>query len=109
MKKLFVVLLVLLAAGLFAQQKFAVVIGNGSYSNVTKLNNPVNDADDIARVLEYLGFTVTILRNGNLEAMETAVLWLRDRLLTGRSYSTASLKGLADSLVLKWRSNTSAP
>lgn len=29
--------------------RIALVIGNSDYSNVGKLNNPKNDADDIAR------------------------------------------------------------
>ena len=44
-KKILVLLLVLLPALVFSQQKYALVIGNGNYSNVTKLTNPVNDAN----------------------------------------------------------------
>jgi len=91
-----VLLLILIPAVLFAQQKssqtaeaaapktapqkYALVIGNGSYTNLTPLTNPVNDANDISAVLEYLGFTVEKLLNGNLEQMEDAVLRLKDRL-----------------------------
>ena len=44
-------------------QKFALVIGNGAYTNLTHLANPVNDANDIAAVLEHLGFTVDKIIN----------------------------------------------
>jgi hypothetical protein len=56
MKRLFygflaVFLMILPIAGLLTQQKFTLVIGNGSYtgSGMSKLANPVNDANDVAR------------------------------------------------------------
>ena len=61
-------------------QKFALVIGNGNYADLSPLANPVNDANDIAAVLEYLGFTVDKVINGSLEQMEDAVMRLRDNL-----------------------------
>ena len=76
----------LLPALLFAQQndstpqKHALVIGNSNYSGLTPLANPVNDANDIAAVLEYLGFTVEKVLNGDLEQMESAATRLRERL-----------------------------
>jgi len=48
MRKLFVILFVLTTVGVFAQQRYALVIGNNNYNSVRKLNNPVNDATDIA-------------------------------------------------------------
>ena len=80
-----VFVLTLLAAALFAQQtqasqKFALVIGNGNYSGLSKLANPVNDAEDVAAALQKLGFTVDKLLNGSLEQMESAVTRLRNRL-----------------------------
>jgi Flp pilus assembly protein TadD len=85
MKKLLIVLFVVAAVGVFAQQnanqqKFALVIGNGNYTGISKLNNPVNDANDMETALKGLGFTVTKVVNGNLEQMETAVLNLRRQL-----------------------------
>jgi len=77
-------LMTLLPALIFAQQdepeKFALVIGNGAYRNLSRLNNPVNDADDMAYALEYLGFTVDKLLNGSLEQMEEAVTNLKEKL-----------------------------
>ena len=40
----------------------------------------MNDADDMAVALEYLGFTVEKVLNGSLEQMEAAVTRLKDRL-----------------------------
>lgn len=36
--------------------RIALVIGNSDYSNVGKLNNPKNDADDIASILNKIKF-----------------------------------------------------
>ena len=82
--------LILLSPAIFAQQnpaapeevpqKFALVIGNSTYTGLTPLVNPVNDANDISAVLEHLGFTVEKVLNGDLTRMEDAVMRLRDRL-----------------------------
>jgi WD40 repeat protein len=63
-----------------AQPKYALVIGNGAYTNITRLNNPVNDATDIAVALQGLGFQVDIVTNGSLDQMENAVVRLKNRL-----------------------------
>jgi tetratricopeptide (TPR) repeat protein len=67
------------------QQKFALVIGNGAYTNVAKLNNPVNDARDMKAALESLGFTVDLVVNGAQEQMESAATRLRSRLSAERN------------------------
>ena len=54
------------------QQRIALVIGNGAYPEYP-LNNPVNDATDVAKVLKELGFEVILLQNTDLEVMETAI------------------------------------
>ncbi|MCL2834327.1 MAG: caspase family protein, partial [Treponema sp.] len=62
-------------------QKFALVIGNGTYSGgLPQLANPVNDANDVAAALESLGFTVEKVLNGTLQQMEDATLRLKDYL-----------------------------
>ena len=65
-------LLLILTAAVFGQQgsaaqKFALVIGNGAYNGISRLNNPVNDANDMETALRNLGFTVEKVLNGNLE------------------------------------------
>jgi len=85
-KKLFFLVLALLPAVLFAQQdtsvpqKFALVIGNGAYASLSRLANPVNDANDMALALEELGFTVDKLLNGSLDQMDNAIIRLKNRL-----------------------------
>ena len=41
-----------------AQERVALVVGNGAYTNAKALPNPANDAADMAAVLRELGFTV---------------------------------------------------
>jgi len=82
-----VLLLFLFPASLSAQQKFALVIGNSNYTGISRLNNPVNDANDMEVALKELGFTVEKVLNGNLEQMETAVMRLKNRLsVSGDAY-----------------------
>jgi hypothetical protein len=59
----FLALVLFSAAMLSAQAKHALVIGNGAYTSVTKLNNTVNDANDMKTALEGLGFSVDRLVN----------------------------------------------
>jgi formylglycine-generating enzyme required for sulfatase activity len=80
MKKLLVVLFVFAAMSVYGQQKYALVIGNGNYTNTTKLNNPVNDANDMATTLQGLGFTVDKVLNGTQDQMVNAIMQLKRRL-----------------------------
>lgn len=40
------------------QKRLALVIGNGAYQKVSRLDNPVNDANDMAAALQGVGFEV---------------------------------------------------
>ena len=68
------------AASYTSDQKFALVIGNGNYTGLSPLANPVNDANDITAVLSHLGFTVDKILNGNMTQMEDAIVRLKQRL-----------------------------
>ena len=60
---------------IFGQVKtklLALVIGNGAYKS-SPLRNPVNDANDMARVLTKLGFDVIHQENTDHRAMEDAI------------------------------------
>jgi tetratricopeptide (TPR) repeat protein len=80
-----VVFFVLALSSLAAQQKYALVIGNGAYKNLTPLNNPVNDANDMKAALQGLGFTVDTVVNGSLVNMEDAVERFKNRLSVSRN------------------------
>lgn len=43
-----------------SENKVALVIGNANYQSVPALNNPINDASDIAAALERMGFEVSL-------------------------------------------------
>jgi len=54
------------------EQRTALVIGNSAYS-AGPLKNPVNDAADMAAILEKLGFSVTLKKNARLQEMDEAI------------------------------------
>lgn len=56
-----------------AAEKVALVIGNGAYQRVLKLDNTVNDAKGIANSLTSIGFKVTTLFNASGEQMRQAL------------------------------------
>jgi len=53
-------------------RRVALVIGNGAYVGVSRLDNPSNDANDMAAKLATLGFSVTKLVDADLLKMEGA-------------------------------------
>ncbi len=64
--------------------RHAVVIGNGDYNKkVPSLDNPVNDANDMAAVLKSLGFDVILKLNASKKTMKNAVREFGQRLQSG--------------------------
>ena len=55
------------------QRRIALVIGNGDYKVGEKLKNPANDARDIAKALQELGFEVTLLVDVNKRRSDEAI------------------------------------
>ena len=53
--------------------RIALVIGNSNYNNVNRLNNPHNDATDIASILKKVNFDVTVLLDGTLIEIQQAI------------------------------------
>ena len=80
MKKLYLLLFISLAFTAFGQEKYALVIGNSHYSNFGTLQNPVNDANDMANALRNLGFKVDLVQDATLTQMENSVIGLRNHL-----------------------------
>ena len=57
-----------------AQNRVALLIGNSNYLNESKLNNPVNDADLLAKTIKDLNFDqVIVLKNANRVQLNTAL------------------------------------
>ncbi|MFD2183129.1 NADase-type glycan-binding domain-containing protein [Rhodoplanes azumiensis] len=78
MRAVFAVLLlvVAMAAGAepaAAQERVALVIGNGAYRAATPLPNPPNDAADVAAALRRIGFTVIEGRDLDKPALEDKI------------------------------------
>ena len=69
-----------------AQQKYALVIGNGNYRYIRTLNNPRNDANDMGAALESLGgWNIVILLDANKAQINNAVTNLKNRLSASRN------------------------
>jgi len=65
-----------------APKRSALVIGNGAYAEGS-LANAVNDAEDVARTLQEIGFHVTLLRNADKRKIDDAVDSFRRQLSQG--------------------------
>ena len=86
MQRLVIVLIAL--AGLAslparAEERIALVVGNGGYEAVSALPNPVSDASLIAGTLGDLGFDVTLLTDVGQDAFKNAVAEFGRRLRAG--------------------------
>lgn len=57
----------------FAGTRLALVLGNSHYQAVPVLDNPANDAADLAKALRSIDFDVIEQRDGTREAMANAV------------------------------------
>lgn len=55
------------------EKRIALVMGNGNYQRVSPLDNPVNDATDIAAALQGLGFEVIKGTDTNLVQMRRLI------------------------------------
>ena len=53
--------------------RIALVIGNSNYKNVGRLNNPENDAMDIASILKKVNFDVTVVLDATLIEIQQAI------------------------------------
>lgn len=60
--------------------RVALVIGNGAYTHVPSLQNPVNDAEAMGTTLRLLGFDVVELRDGSRAQMQQALDAMRKAL-----------------------------
>jgi uncharacterized caspase-like protein len=58
----------------FAENRVALVIGNGAYQNAPRLPNPRNDAEDVAAALRRSGFDIIVGSDMNKVAMEEAAI-----------------------------------
>lgn len=61
------------ATAVVAQDRIALVIGNGSYERVSSLDNPVADAQAMAEKLTLTGFQVTLITDGTMLELSSAI------------------------------------
>jgi hypothetical protein len=65
------------------ERRVALVIGNAAYQYTAPLTNPLNDAQDMARVLKDLQFQVILKTNATLNTMADAVFTFGEQLKGG--------------------------
>ncbi len=51
------------------EHRFALVIGNKDYTAIGALKNPINDAMDVSKAFQQLGFEVTTITNADYKRM----------------------------------------
>ena len=66
-----------------AEPRIALIVGNGSYTAVKGLANPVSDAELKAGTLSGLGFAVRLVRDGTKAKMSVAVAEVGSALRAG--------------------------
>jgi hypothetical protein len=74
----------LLVSAAMAQERVALVIGNGEYQHSSRLANPRNDATDIAGALRDIGFDVIEGSDLDRRGMEQKIRAFSDKLETAR-------------------------
>jgi Caspase domain len=62
------------AAPSFAENRVALVIGNGAYEHAPRLPNPANDAADVAAALKRSGFETILATDLNKTAMDEVTI-----------------------------------
>lgn len=99
----------------------ALVVGNGAYENKNAvLENPTKDADDFAKALEELGFTVICKKDCSNEDLDRAAKSFKDSLnsndvglfyfaghgmqIEGENYITSIDTDFSEELSAKWSS-----
>jgi len=65
------------------ERRVALVIGNAAYQYTAPLQNPVSDAQDIARVLKELQFQVILKTDATLDTMRDAIFQFGEQLKGG--------------------------
>ena len=74
----------------FAQDRFALVIGNSQYKNVSPLTNPSRDVTAVSALLKDAGFEVTAATDLDKTSMSRAVRFFTDQ-ISGKPENTVAL------------------
>ena len=67
-----------------SEPRVALVIGNKDYTSLNSLKNPLNDARDMADILQKKGFYVIPLENASQYQMEQAIAEFSDKIRSGK-------------------------
>lgn len=80
MKKIIIISFLILSCSIFSQNRYALVIGNSKYNELSELKNPKNDAADISNKLKELGFSVTTILDSDLYELEESIFTFKQKL-----------------------------
>jgi uncharacterized caspase-like protein len=75
-----VLAVVVTALGADGESRIALVIGNSAYQHTSRLANPRNDAEDVGRTLQELGFETDVVVDADIDEMEDAIRRFSERL-----------------------------
>lgn len=78
------ILLAMIAGPVLASSRVALVIGNADYDHVARLENPLNDAEDIGAALDRIGFAVTRLDNADYADLRRGLRTFRRQASTAK-------------------------
>jgi uncharacterized caspase-like protein len=81
----FILCIFVLCYTAWTQQKYALVIGNSNYTRLSRLANPINDANDMTDALQSLGFIFDKILDGDLDKMENTVIRLKNYLSVSKN------------------------
>jgi hypothetical protein len=76
-------LVIFLAGPASAERRFALVVGNDAYAEVTPLKKAASDARAVATTLEPLGFEVTVIENASRVALSRELVAFENRIGPG--------------------------
>ncbi len=68
-KNIVLLLLIVTSITLFAENRIALLIANGKYTNFSSLSGPIAEAEELAATLKSLGFDVKLLENATRAEM----------------------------------------
>lgn len=78
-----ILLLSLWTGSVHADKRIALVIGNSQYQYLGRLDNPTNDAEAMAQILQRLGFEVMLKKNVRINEIGQILRDFRSRLQPG--------------------------
>ncbi|MBR6199352.1 MAG: caspase family protein [Spirochaetales bacterium] len=75
-----IILLMFISVSIYGEARNALLIANGKYAKLSKLDNPIPEAIALKKSLLELGFEVTLISNATLENTKIEMKKFRDKI-----------------------------